>query len=700
VSENNSVNLDAPYRNENDQYPEFMQSVKTRFNSIIGQGIPLFTVNVSNLFDDVLLENLPPEARQHYKCNSCRQFFNRYGILITNNAEGDAVSVMWDEANTPAFFVPAVLALKKAVLKAEITGVFLTSNPIMGTPQTGEWEHLSTTLPTTMLKGTRSKTAEQLMAGKLEDRKMLIRALTSFQPDVIAKVVALINTGTLDREDTVSGMAEWFQALHTKFFNEPNSQKKESLLWFAVATAPEAFMHIKNTVLGKLLKDLTNGDSFETVVRKFSSNVSSDTYQRAQSAPSQGAIDQAEKMFAESGFAPSLRRKFATFGEIPEPAFLWKDKAIARQVIQKAASVGTLFGGVEAKVKSVEPSNSGNLPDSTVSWDKFERTILPTADIIEILVDDANRMMALVTAADESAPNMLQWGNPFSWYYHGGIDGMKQRVENAGGRYENNEIRCSLSWDGGTDLDLSCRTPSGENLHFGTTRRTSRCGGNLDVDANGGSVTSMTPVENIRWIDGAQSGMYTFTNTNYAQRGRGPVPFKMELEVGGRIYSYSGVAEQYDGKGGKWKQDVFSFRYVKGQPVNVIMPNLASATSVVAETWGVPLNSFVKVKGITNSPNLWEEQKVTHTGEHIFFLLEGCKDESSGKGRGFLIETLQSELKEHRKTLESFVAKATIEGVEEASACGVGQSKDSNWNITVRVTSNNLTRLVKIDRFD
>ncbi|MNV79883.1 hypothetical protein D3C71_1734530 [compost metagenome] len=61
---------------------------------------------------------------------------------------------------------------------------------------------------------------------------------------------------------------------------------------------------------------------------------------------------------------------------------------------------------------------------------------------------------------------------------------------------------------------------------------------------------------------------------------------------------------------------------------------------------------------------------------------------------------LKSEYHEVRKTLHEFAAITPIEGVEEASACGVGYSKDSEWGLTLRVTTDLSTRLIKIDRFD
>lgn len=61
---------------------------------------------------------------------------------------------------------------------------------------------------------------------------------------------------------------------------------------------------------------------------------------------------------------------------------------------------------------------------------------------------------------------------------------------------------------------------------------------------------------------------------------------------------------------------------------------------------------------------------------------------------------LTADLREIRKTLEAYTASTPIQGVEESSAAGLGFSKDSDWNLTLKVTEGKLTRLIEIDRLD
>ncbi|MEK8132980.1 hypothetical protein WMW72_34385 [Paenibacillus filicis] len=675
--------INNTYDNSNDQYPHFSEAIKNVFSNFGSK--PLFTTGVEDLFE-VFLNNLPQEARQHYTCSCCRHFVSRFGGLVSISEDGEISSVLWDEDRTPTFFVESVKAMKGIVLNSKVTGVFFSSERTLGQPNSGGWNHMSVSLPEEKVYRSRLKTAGQEMAEKKEDFRILNAGLGEFPLDIVNQAVTLLESESLYRSDICIGIAKFLQGLHSKHRDTQNSLTRDNITWLAVATAPSGFCHIKSSMIGTLLDDISEGYSVDVISRRFAEKMNPSNYMRSQSSPSQGNIQQAEKIVEKLGIAKSLKRRYARFDEIPQ--FIWKEKETVKEAVKK---VGGVFSGITPKEKLTTPNNVMNLPSTVMTFDKFRRTVIPTAESIEVMVDKPNRLMALVTASDTDAPNILQWDNTFSWYYHGGIDGeIKRRVESAGGKYEGNEIRCSLIWEGYTDLDLHCITPRGEHIFYG--QKQSNCSGWLDVDANGGRATTQYPVENIRWSEGsAVNGHYHFYVHNYCERGDGTTPYKVELEINGEVFVFNGLAS-----GTGYKLDVFKFDYKRGQRPNIVNVNQYSSDG----SWNVPVNGFVKVKGVTDSPNHWGEVKVAHSGHHIFFLLDECKDLSQGKGRGFFNEMLKSDLREIRKTLEAYTANAPIDEIESASACGVGYSKDSDWNLFVKVTSNNSTRLIKIDRWD
>lgn len=578
-------------------------------------------------------------------------------------------------------------AMNKIIGKAaKVNGVFASDCKTLGTPLTGVWEHMAVTLPVGMVNTSRVKNASQIMAEKLEDYRTLINAIQEYPVEIVEQAVALLQTDTMYRSDRVLGVAEWFKKLYDKI-EGTNSTQRNNLIWYMVGTAPSGFCHIKSSMIGTLLDDIKEGYSTRVIMVRFSEKMNPTNYMRTSSAPTANAIEQAEKLVAQLGIEDSLRRRYATFEEIIPKCF-WLP--VVKKVVEK--TTGGIFSNVTPKEKLEVATPIIDMPMTTMTWDKFIKTIIPTAEKIEAMLDNPNRFMALVTEAVEGSEGILNWDNPFSWYYHGGIDGeIKRRVEAAGGRYEDNEIRCSLIWENYPDLDVHCMTPRGKHIYYGEKR--DNTGGWLDVDANGGGANTSSPVENIRWASHAPNGHYKFSVHNYQDRNRGNNPYKVELEVGGQIYTYSGFMT-----GTNDKKTVFEFDYQDGKVTN--MKTADNVTTTNSEAWNVIMKTFVEVKGIVNSPNTWNGQTNPVNGCHTFFILKDCKDVSEGKGRGFFNEILKPELREIRKTLEVYSANTPIEGVDMADACGIGFTKDNDWNLILRVTSGKNTRLIKIDRLD
>lgn len=673
-----------------DGYPQFEASLQKHFDKAIAAGRKLFTTDVEGLYE-LYLSNIPEKkegTRQHFTCHGCRHFLERFGRLVTIDTEGVVRSAIFDEATVPDFFVDATIAMRRAVLNSRVNGVFVPDVRVLGTPKTGEWTHLHIRLPQEMINRNVLRSAHQVMAAKREDFNVLSRVAAQHTLETVDQAIALLKSETVNRGDRYVPHAEWFRHVLAKLDQFGSANAKRNYLWLAAAEAPNGFIPSNSSNVGQLLSDISQYSLVEAG-RKLAERLNPTTFMRSQTPPSANALREAEKTFVklkEAGLVTeeSLERRYAKIEEIPE--MTWEPKL---KINSKPTEATGVFGHIAPKERKITPVRDMSLPSKTMTWDKFQRTVLPTADKIEALIDNPDRFMALVTAAHPDAPNMLQWDNEFSWYYHAGVDAeIKRRVENAGGRYEDNELRVSLSWENYTDLDIHAVTPQKRHIYFGNKRST--CGGWLDVDANGGHAQTMEPVENIRWQRNAPNGRYRFYVHNYQERGTGKTPFKVELEVKGKTWTYHGVS----GSTG-WQVDVFEFDYLNGEVTHI---RHAAITS--DESWTAQKNTFVEVKGITSSPNLWGENPVTHAGNHTFFLLKDVKDESEGKGRGFFNEHLKSEFREIRRVLEAFATSAVIDGADEASACGLGFSKDAEWNVTLKVTTGNTTQLVKIDRWD
>jgi hypothetical protein len=320
---------------------------------------------------------------------------------------------------------------------------------------------------------------------------------------------------------------------------------------------------------------------------------------------------------------------------------------------------------------------------------------------------DANHCMALVTATHPDAPPILHWDredarNPVSWYYASGIDAdLRQRVAQAGGRIVGVDIRASLGWQNRNDLDLHAITPAGDHVWYAELHGC-RYGGYLDVDMNVHG-ESMNPVENMRWANGqAREGRYQFYVNLYATHRGYPeqTPFRVELEVNGQSYTVQGETRYLNNHNALDRMvKVADFFYTnEGGPRESTLA--LTRTAVSPNLWGLTPDTYVPVTAVVPSPNLWGEHPSSHNGQHVFFLLDGCRDTQQGVGRGFMAEMLKSDLHAVRSVLTAYAAQAIIDGAETASACGIGISNEGTGDLVVKVRTAAGATLYQIDRWD
>jgi hypothetical protein len=399
-----------------DKYPEFLQSLRDTFDSIYKKDIPLFRTDATGLWD-AFLNNLPEEARQHYTCNCCRHFIDHFGSLVTISEDGIMKSILWDETKTPELFVSSVKAMKHNIIKSRIKEVFITDTRILGIPKTGEWQHFALTLPSTLVKHRGIDNAGQLMAKKREDFKTFMNALKEYPIDVVEQAVTLLQTDSLYRSEKCLGVAEWLRDIHKKCATTKNDRIQENMIWYAVATSPEGFCHVKSSMIGTLLQDIADGLTYEEISNRFKEKMNPLQYQRPQAAPTLGNIQRAEEIFEKLGLQSALNRRFARIDEIEK---MWVPKEKSKDVTTNTDGV---FGHLKPNPNPKKPLGL-ELPPFTMTWKKFYETVLPNAEKIEFYIENyLENFTAIVTAADPNAKPIIQWDNeekrnPYSWYLY------------------------------------------------------------------------------------------------------------------------------------------------------------------------------------------------------------------------------------------------------------------------------------------
>lgn len=400
---------------ERDGYEDLLHSIRREFERNAGKDAePIFVTDAGGLYD-LFLDNIPAEARQHYNCYACRHFVNRFGRLVTIDGEtGKQKAVMWG-GRIPAFFKPAVSAIKKRVESAKVIGVFVSAEANLGWARTGVWPHMAVELPKVMVYKGKVDTASQAAAKKAEDFRILMSCIRKYKQEDVEAAVNLLRSGSLFQSEKILPAAEWFlETMKAAVGRKVNT----NIVWYRSATAPTGFCHVAGNMLGTLLDDIRDGFDVDDIKARFNEKMNPLQYQRPQAAPSAGNVKRAEEIVERMGIQNSLMRRYARLDEVQT---LWRPESIERAVS------GGVFAGVPTKESQRRVRNDIVAPEVAITFEKFQRAVLPVAKRIEYQVPyGRNSYAAIVTAADPYAPPIILWDmegnrNPFSWYlYHGG----------------------------------------------------------------------------------------------------------------------------------------------------------------------------------------------------------------------------------------------------------------------------------------
>ena len=268
----------------------------------------------------------------------------------------------------------------------------------------------------------------------------------------------------------------------------------------------------------------------------------------------------------------------------------------------------------------------------------------------------------------------IKCSNRFSWTYAGELtDSIKERVKQAGGSVTG-DLRCSLSWFNTDDLDLHMIEAGGNHIYF-SNKRSHGTGGSLDVDMNAGGRHRTDPVENITYPSRGrmEDGIYKLFVNQYTVRNSSNVGFEVEIEFDGQVHHFSYPKRLTQ----KENVQVAEIQLKNGE-FKITKAHLDS-NQTPRTIWGVQTRAFQRVETVMLSPNHWDGQV---GNRHVFFFLEGCKNE--GKARGFFNEFLTQELEQHRKVLEIVGAKVQVADSDDQLS-GLGFSSTKRNTVLCRV---------------
>lgn len=607
-----------------------------------------------------------------HDCSCCRHFVRNIGRVVAINASNEMESV-WDVQNVPYPYDVVAHKLAVYVRTRRVHSAYLASEPSYGAQKSIEhggggditWHHFWARVPDKHI----SQTGEK--AGRLNAAAgVLMRGLTGLKTGALQQIRDLITNNLLYRGQEFERQVGAFAKMQQQYME---AGSPELFVWRFCADPAAGF---RNTAIGTLAVDLSEGKSLEEAVASYESKVAPTNYKRPKALITPAMVTAAMKQIAELGLEHALERRLARAADVSINNVLWADTEVRKGMKDSLTDV------LLAYAKGVQTARK----ETNVPVDEFVQRVLPQATSMELLVRSSHtpNFMTLTAPVHEDSGQLFKWGNDFAWSYDGNItDAIKERVRKAGGKIDA-PLRFSLAWSNNDDLDLAVVTPNGDEIFYGHRRGQY---GQLDVDMHVTGPFVPDPVENI-FFSKVVDGVYEVQVHQFTARSLDNVGFTVEVECAGKVMHFT----RKQALPGRQRVRIGRFVVRHGQIVEVGMvdSSLLQADTPV-QKWGITTETFVPVSMVMLSPNHWDDNAVGN--KHWFFILKGCRTEVPT--RGIYNEFLHSRHDVHRKVFEVLGAKTQCPATADQLS-GLGFSSTRDAAVTIRVTGEKLSETFNV----
>lgn len=667
-----------------EQFLEMCKTGKLFRSSISGQEVwDLYLSSFSREDDPVFRD---PESTVH-SCNHCNNFIRRYGNVVAVGDLGEIMTLF--DVSEDGEYKNSVKVISAALKSADIKDVFfetfsdLNSLPyescsksndkfrlgihknvkrytkeeaeLFGVVKPNElktFNHFHLDLPSQFVDKS-GKSIEQIMAFYRDKYSVFKRAMEEISLDTLNLVNDLINQGSLlDGTSHLHSIEEMIKE-SSKYQLCSESDTIDNWFWVVTYDMDERVAKFKNTAIGTLCSELSEGSELNEACRMWNKMVDPVNYHKATAPITQRQINEAKKFVEENDYTDSFNRKLVTIDDIKV------DEILHSNVGDGKIKEVSIFDSVKSNSTQHKKSKFDDAEE--ISIDKFMSDILPTCTQIEVLLKnnhEGNLVTLTKAVSDESKP-IFKWRNNYSWTFNGNLAGksqIKEAVKSRGGRVDGC-LNIRLAFPNTIqDYDLHIIEPGGNRIYYNNVRQAHRSSGVLDLDAQGvdGNQPPEKRVENVIYSDKSKmpTGTYVVAINNYStSKGR---DFLVEAEDdNGNITTF----KHDSGLNGKETVTVCKINFDgKGFVVNPTLP-ITDSNVVSKQLWGMETNKFHKVNLVCLSPNHWGDNQ--NGNKHYMFMIDSCTPDNAI--RGFHNENLNSDLLKHRKVMEVLGATNMIE---------------------------------------
>lgn len=643
--------------------------------------------------------------RTEHDCSCCRNFIKNLGRVVTLRPDGSYQTV-WDVEAEGEYAVVAA-ALSDLIRQHPIESIYRTKEPSYGAKVTYEapkdgspqltWHHFYGATP----KHLQHASPGEAIGEAAATHQVLSGGLKEFTLGACETVEELIATNSLYRGEEHHQAVKDFTELKRLYDNLPEG-RRALFVWQSLGKRAARF---KNTAIGTLVQDISEGMAVDAAVGRFEAKVAPQNYKRSSAVITQGMVDKALADLRALGLESAVQRRFATVSDIDVNDVLFVDRSVRPHMRDSLADL--LASSV--KPRRVHPGKSPAASDITI--DEFLENVLPGASSVELMLDNGHlgNFVSLTAPVDPAAGRLFSWDNGFAWAYDGDIadSDMRKAVRAAGGSV-NGAFRFTHSWNyrerNASLMDLhvfmpgsNCLDDDAGGMHdrYGNTQRVgwnnrkhATSGGSQDVDYVNAAPPGHVPVENITFPNIAMmpQGRYVCRIHNWQKRQPNLGGFKAEIEFGGRVFEYE-YAKPLNHK--EW----VTVAIVTLKDGAFTIEHRLPTGSAVVEKWGLTTGQAVPVDMVVLSPNHWGPPEQRRGNRHHIFVLRGAKNPD--RARGFFNEFLRPDLHPHRKVFEVLGAK-TMCAPSDSQVTGVGFSSTKHDRATFIVRKDDSTRTFNV----
>jgi hypothetical protein len=252
-----------------------------------------------------------------HDCHCCRNFVRRVGGVVS--LIDGVVQTIWDQAagSAPAPYREVAARMKDLVLSASIQDIFCigqgedefgsahTRSMDSSTQQAITWDHFYTgKIPWDL----RVSTPGEMIGNYRTTTQVFERGLVELTPEAVETVVSLVESNNLYRGEEHGPALMQFQRMQREYLAKTGLREKSLFVW-ENASSPAA--RFRNTVIGSLVQDLSEGQDIERAVRSFESKVAPQNYKRTTALITPGMVKKAMETIEALGLESALERRFA-----------------------------------------------------------------------------------------------------------------------------------------------------------------------------------------------------------------------------------------------------------------------------------------------------------------------------------------------------------------------------------------------------